>query len=418
MKFRRGLLRHGIISGDTQGDGNNAVGVGGIADRLAVGVQDLEHSPLQRGFGPGFQLGDFQLRDAGVGRIVRLIRLVRVSGILADGAGLDGVAGVGVQKVVLDVAVLVLLQGLGVVDYVLVHHAAHVQCDGAGLALHAGGGVDHLAGVVKTVVAVGVQDKRGYFLVVLIQNLGPGGSALPQGELYGLNGPGLASDGKFLLIVSLAVDGDRVRLVPVRRGGELGGVHLVPHHAPPVDVLGGLEDALRRLTVGPGQVGIDTQLVDGPVAQDMNPDSGLGGVVALVDRLEAQGFQGLVGVAVGNDAHQLVVGHGFLGAVLYGRSLGHLDRNTVQLGVHAVGGNLFDLPGLHGFILIISIVLLLDAAVHGQPIEGFVLGIHVHLSHGLLQSVGGKGGYGQDAQQGNESQEEGNHTFFQNKVPP
>lgn len=63
-------------------------------------------------------------------------------------------------------------------------------------------------------------------------------------------------------------------------------------------------------------------------------------------------------------------------------------------------------------------MLLLDAAVHGQPVQDLTPGVYVYLGHRLLQGGGGERSYRQDAQQGNEGQEEGNHAFFQSKVPP
>ena len=53
-----------------------------------------------------------------------------------------------------------------------------------------------------------------------------------------------------------------------------------------------------------------------------------------------------MGVAVGDDAADLGVGDGVRGGVLDGCPLGHQSRDAVQSGIHTVGGDLLDLPGL------------------------------------------------------------------------
>ena len=54
---------------------------------------------------------------------------------------------------------------------------------------------------------------------------------------------------------------------------------MVPAHTSGIDSLGSLQYPLGRRLIG---IGVDTQTVDRPVAQQINPQGGLGGVVGLL----------------------------------------------------------------------------------------------------------------------------------------
>ena len=126
----------------------------------------------------------------------------------ADKGALHLQVGVGIQHVVLDIAVLVRLEGLGVVNLILNDHRIHIELDRAGLSRHAGGGIDNLAlALVPVCKGKGAHGHTGNLLVVHIQNPGPGGRSVGQADLNVLNGPCVAGNCNDLLVIGLAVDG-------------------------------------------------------------------------------------------------------------------------------------------------------------------------------------------------------------------
>ena len=95
-------------------------------------------------------------------------------------------------------------------------------------------------------------------------------------------------DGEYLLLVLLPVRRDGIGGVAVGGSGNTGRVYLVPRRAAHIDVLGGGENSLRPLKLRTGQVGIDLQVVDVPVGEQVAPQRHLGRIVGVVLVLQLQ----------------------------------------------------------------------------------------------------------------------------------
>ena len=418
-------LLHGVVAGQRNRHLYSTVCLGRErADSRAVRAGNLEYCALQRGPGPGFQLVDLDASSGGSGRRRGSARVARFTGgtgvirsvVAADKRTFHGPNRVGIQHIVLDVAVLVGLERLCVVDFILNYFGPHVQLDGARLPRYTGGRIDDFAlALVAAFYAEGIHRQFRDLLVVHVQDFRSAGCARCQGQRNAVIGPSAAGNGNYLLIVGLAVDCDRICAVLICGGGQLGAGDRGPGSSPCVNPLGCLQDPLRGFPVRSRQIGVDPQAADAPAAQEINPQRGFRGVVRFLRAVQLQGGQRLVGVSIANNAADLGVRHGVGGAVLDGCTLRHQGWNAVQPGVHTVGGNLLGPASLSRFKPVIGVMLFFDAAVHGQPVQRTALGIYVHLSHRLLQRGGGEYRGGQDAQQSNKRQEKRKDTFFQNK---
>ena len=95
-------------------------------------------------------------------------------------------------------------------------------------------------------------------------------------------------DGEHLLLVLLPVHRDGIGGIAVGGSGNTGRVDLVPRRAAHIDVLGGGKDSPRPLKLRTGQVGIDLQVVDVPVGEQVTPQRHLGRIVGVVLVLQLQ----------------------------------------------------------------------------------------------------------------------------------
>lgn len=177
-------------------------------------------------------------------------------------------------------------------------------------------------------------------MIVHIEDLRAGRRALLQRERDGSERPGVGIDGKYLLIDALAVDHGGIGVALVRRRGQLGGIELRPRHAARIDGFSRRKHTLRRRLICASEVGVDAETADRPVAEEVDPQRGLGGVVSLLLRLEPQCGKIHMRVSVADDAAHLGIGHGRAGAVLDGCAFLDLCRHATQPRIGAVGRDL------------------------------------------------------------------------------
>ena len=389
-----------IISTEGQVEEHLAGAVGGEgAHAGAVGVDDLEQGPAEPLFAPRLLFDDAQPGVRGVLRFIAVIALGRQT---------DGGGGVGVADVVLELPVLALLRADRVIDGVLVHIAGEGQLDAAALALHAAGRVQHLylPGIAVPGAAGG---DGGNVIVVRIHQPGTLRHLVGVGEGHidiVIADPGIAFDGEYLLEILRPVDGDGIGCVLIHRAGQPGGLGAAPRGAADIDVLGGSQDRLRPLQLHARQVGIDLEVVNVPIGEQIAPEGHLGGVVGVIFVLQLELTKPSGGVAVSHDAHDLGVTGLLLGQILDALAGGHRLRDALGVGIDAVSRDLFHLPGA-GNIIIIGIDLLPDPPVDGQIGHCRAAVEDVHLTERLLLGAGGGGEAGAEAQERHEAEEQG-----------
>ena len=214
-----------------------------------------------------------------------------------------------------------------------------------------------------------------------------------------------------MLLVLSAIHGDGIGHGLIRGGGHPGFQHIIVGGAPLVDVLGGGQNLLAPFQLRPRQAGGHLEVVDIPVGEQVAPEGHFGGVVCEVFVLQSQLSQAPVGVAVGDDAHHLGVAGPFVCKILDTLPNAHRLRNALDVGVHAVGWDLFHLS-LGVLILKIGIFLGPNPAIDGQVGQLIAAVVDVHLAQCFLLRVGGKGSGGKDAQDRHKGQKQRQDTFF------
>ncbi len=362
MVCRRVPFNDGVIAANGQGDFNASVILGNkYAKGIAVRPNDLKTGAAEGDLRPGLVLQDAEAR-------IRRIFLRRIR-IAADGVEVQRCGGVGIHYIVLQVTVLIFLQTSGKEHSISVHLTVQGELDAARLALDALHRIQHLEGPAVAVVHPLRLDGRDV-LVILVHNTGAGGDTcgVSEGDVDGIVVyPGFAPDGELLLLVLLAVNGDLVSRVTIRRAGYLRALHVVPGGALGIDVLGCRQDLLGPLCLVPGQVGIYRELVDIPVADKVAPQRHLGSVKALVFVFQAQLRQGAGGVAAGHNAHHLGVAAFFLCQVADAFSFSHHFLYSILVRRDTVRGDF--LGAVAGVKQVIDIILRLYLAIHGQVVH-------------------------------------------------
>ena len=277
MIQRRDTLIHGVVARQRQGDGHGAVRAGGEgADGGSVGTDHLKNGTAERGIRTLFQLDELQ---AGVGRF----HFAAIA-VIAVGGQAHGDGRVGVAHIVLELAVLVLLCAHSVKHSILINISGKRKLDAAGLARHRSGRVQHLEFTAVAIPGAGGGD-GGNILVVHVHNTrscGDGGG-IRKGHADGvITYPCVGMDGEHLLLVLLSVHRDGIGSIAVGGSGNTGRVDLVPRRAAHIDVLGGGENSLRPLKLFSCEIGIDLQVVDVPVGEQVAPQRHFGRIVGVI----------------------------------------------------------------------------------------------------------------------------------------
>ena len=362
MVCRRIPFNDGVIAANGQGDFNASVILDNkYAKGIAIRANDLKTGAAEWDLRPGLVLQDPQAR-------IRRIFLRRIR-IAADGIEVQRCGGVGIHHIVLQVAVLVFLQAAGKEHSVCIYLAVQGELDAACLALDALHRIQYLEGPAVAIVHPLRLDRRDV-LVIFVYNAGAGGDTcgVSEGDVDGIVvHPGLGPNSELLLLVLLAVNGDLVGGVTIRRAGYLRTFHVVPGGALGIDVLGCRQDLLCPLCLVPGQVGIYRELVDIPVADEIAPQRHFGGVKALVFVFQAQFGQGAGGVAAGHNAHYLGIAAFFLCQVADTFTFFHHLLDTRLIGRHTVCRDF--LGAAAGVKQVIDIILRLYLAIHRQIVH-------------------------------------------------
>ena len=163
--------------------------------------------------------------------------------------------GIGVEHIVLHIAVAVLFRTDGIEDGVLDNGSRKVELHAAGLALDARRGIEDLDLALKADLSGCRERDRCRLAVLQVNDLGPSRHAARERHGGFLpDGPCLRGDGEDLLVVALAVDGDGIGVAV-----EHACVHQQQHHGHHHEQHG---DAAVQ-TVGLALLGFFLRLTDG-----------------------------------------------------------------------------------------------------------------------------------------------------------
>ena len=403
---RRDTLVHSVIPRQRQRDGHGAIRAGGEgADSGSIRIDHLKNSAAERSIRTLFQLDELQ---AGV----RRFGLFPIAEIAVCGQA-HGNGRIGVAHIVLELAVLVDLGAGGIKYRVFINIGGKRKLDAAGLARHRSGRVQHLEFTAVAIPGAGGGD-GGNILVVHVhdaRSCGDGGG-IREGHADGvITYPCVGMDGEYLLLVLLPVHRDGIGGVPVRGSGNTGRVYLVPRRAAHIDVLGGGKDGLRPLKLRTGQVGIDLQVVDVPVGEQVAPQCHLGRIVGVVLVLQLQLRKAAGRVSAGDDTHDLRIAALFLGDVFDALAGAYRLRDAVNIRIDAVRGNLLR-PAVGIHMVKIGIDQLTDSPVDGEVGELLLSVVNIDFAQGFLLAAGGKGRDGEHPQHHYQRKEHGNQSFF------
>ena len=303
-------LNDGVIAGFQQGNIDLAVAVSDKgANAVTIGADNLKPCAGKRQLRPGFVFQNPQ--SSFIGFIVRVISVIAVCGQV------HGNGRVGVYYIVLQVAIGVLLLAYGIEHSVLVDICTEGELDAASLTLDAVCRVEHLE-LTGVPIASPFGCNGGNILVVKVNNTGSFGNRGGVGETHIdciIANPGLAPEGKYLLLVLLAVYGDGVCGITIRGAGDTGRKCLSPAGAPGVNVLCCRKNFLRPGQLNSRQGGINFQVIDVPVGEQIAPERHFCGIVRLVLVLQVQLRKATGRIAVCNNTHHLGIAGLFFGQI-------------------------------------------------------------------------------------------------------
>ena len=277
--------------------------------------------------------------------------------------------GVCISHILLEVAVFVRLGAGGVEDGVVVAYAGDLHLDAAVSLLHGllGDQDSELSG--KAVAGTLHTADLSTVISVLVNDPCAGGNGRRIGKLHmqpAAVHPGFAHHLIDLLHIPLAVNGNGIGVGLVGGGGQLGAEGLGPVHAGLVDVFRGLQHPLGRRLVG--AAGVDLQVIDAPVGQQVAPQRHLGGVVGFVLAVQPQLIQRHMGIAGGHNAQHLGICAFLVGQILNAGTGRDCLRDTRRVGVNTVGGNLAGRTVLR-LVVVVGILLRPGGAVDGEIVQ-------------------------------------------------
>ena len=292
-------FNYGIISTLLKRDLDAAVPVRHKdADGVAVRADNLKTAPADGNFCPSLILEDAQ---SSLGRLLIGICVIAVSG------NPHRCGRVRVNDIILQISINILFLANCVKNGILINIGAEGELHAPGLSLYAFHGIQdfEFAGVAVPGCFCG---DRGNIPVIHVHD--PGSLRdhgwIGKGDIDLIIAyPGLRPEGKDLLLVLLAINGDLVGHIPVRGTGHLGGENLIPSCASGIDVLGGGEHLLGALQFHSGQIGIDLEVVNVPVTQKITPERHFSGIITLVLVFQAQFLQTAGRIAAGDNANDL-----------------------------------------------------------------------------------------------------------------
>ena len=118
-----------------------------------------------------------------------------------------------------------------------------------------------------------------------------------------------------------------------------------------------------------------------------------------------------MGIAVGDDAHDLGICADLFGKILDAFTLGHGLGNALGIGIDAIGGDLLGIAvAVH--IVVIGVDQLTDPAVDGQVTQLLTTVIDVHFAKCFLDRIGGGGNAGEHPQQHHDREKHRKDSFL------
>ena len=376
------------------------------ADGSAFRINNLEHCASQRDFGACLQLDDLQAGLVG--------RLVFVSAaIIAVIGKAQRHCRVGIAHVVLQVAVLIHFRTYCVVDAVVIDIAAVRELHAAALAGDGADRIDHLEFPGIPVSSAGSGD-LGDLLIVQVYDLRTCGHSGGVGKGHAdvvVAHPCFRGEGEYLLHILLAIDRYRIGLRAIRLRSQSGLKDLCPCGASAIDVLSSCQDLISTLKLHTGQRGVDLEIVDVPMAQQIAPECHLGCVIALVLILKTQLTKASGWVSVGDNTNDLGIAADFLREVFDTLALRHRLRHTLGIGIDTVRRDFLGIAVAVN-IVVVGINQLPHSAVDGQIAQRVATVIDVHLTQSFLHRAGSGGDTGEHSKQHDNREEHGYYSFF------
>ena len=251
----RNLLCHRIVALKSQGDHHGPVRPSGERTNLAaLGVIDGEHSPLQGDFCAFLQLYDFQRGLVRVGVLAVVI--------IADSRHIQLHIVVQITDIILQFTILVFLLADGIHSSILCHRCRQCELDAAALVLNGFRRVQHLELSAIPITSPFCRNSS-HILVVHIDDPGSvwnGGGVLEGNRNVVIVDPCLTPSRKYLLIVVLTLDADRIGHRMVRGSCHFGCEHIVVGGAALINVLGGGQDAISSIQLLSGEAGGDRSI--------------------------------------------------------------------------------------------------------------------------------------------------------------
>ena len=325
-----------IVAGESQRNDDLATGISGEgAHRSSFRVHNLKASTHQRNGGAFLILQDFQ---RSLGRL-----LLNIVGVIAVCRETQSGRRVRIAHIVLQVAVLIDLGTYCIIDCVLIHIRAERKLDAASLPGHGIRRIQHLefAGIAT---AGRFRGDDADLLVVHVDDLGASGHSrgISEGDIDAIIAhPGLRSDGEHLLEVFLTIDCDGICYCLIRFRHQVGGQMRAPGSATAIDVFCDCQDLIGTLQFHASEAGIDLQIVNVPVAEQITPERHFRGVVSLIFVFKLQFTEATLRIAVCDDADDFRIAADLLGEILDALTLGYRLRHPGNVGIDTICRNLF-----------------------------------------------------------------------------
>ena len=218
------------------------------------------------------------------------------------------------------------------------------------------------------------------------------------------------------MLVLLSVNGDLIGGIPVWGTGHFRGEHFIPGRTTGVNVLCRSQNLLCSLKFYAGQVGIDLEVVDVPVAEKITPQGHFSCVVALIFVFQSQLGQASRVIAVGHDTDNLGIAGFFIGEIFNTLTDSHGLRDPQRVRVDTVSGNLPSAPA-PVIIIVIGVNLGSDPPIDGQIRHFNPAIVNLNFPQGFLWGGRSKSGGWQEPHDRKESQEHRNQSFFHERPP-
>lgn len=209
--------------------------------------------------------------------------------------------------------------------------------------------------------------------------------------------------------ILLAVYGDRICRVTIWGTGDIGRKNLCPACTSGINVLCSGKDFLPSLKFFAGQRGIDLDIVDIPITEQVTPQGNFGGVVSLIFIFQAQLTQAAGRIAICDNAHDFGVAGLFFRKIFNAFPNTNGLRDTGGRWIHTVCGNFFD-HALGVLVLVIGVDHSLHSAINGQIGQLRAAVININLAQGFFYATGSRGKAGTEAQQGSDAQQKCNQS--------